>query len=523
MRLELKAEQQGTDVLPSAWRQLVEQNQSGFVVRGDLTAAKEIFLSDLAGVVVADCVEELVKHVRSRGVEPKLSVFGVSALLQNGLVPPPFSEFEGIYNLTTGDVVRITWPKGKPSLDFGVDYPWFADRSRNDGVPDEDKLLELLTLATVRDLDAGGGTGFLMMSSGKDSVALALALAEAGRTDIPGVTYGSGDGDPEPKVAALMCKKLGIEHRTVELPRDPERVAGILTGFFERSARPGADLAQIPYVLATAGAGSPGGVVLDGGGNDAYMGYPVTGKWARKTQLRIRGRRLIDFIQRHIPVDSPLNYVARTRAETVLSGRMIRFHESQTFLPNAANARDYWEAMSRENSDLDLFDFYTLMERYLTPQASAKKHVLSALAIGHEPQVPWCDNDIADYYFNLPEEHRYDKKNGVNKVLLRRMLLKYLDYDSDVIGKHYFTFDGARFVVENKHFVRDEINSCALWDKSGLGQVNNWLDTIEQHPYYYHALLTMLMVSGWHNHSRLLAGATGVDLPDSTVSEAANA
>ena len=503
MLLDLGAVRKTDTEVPLEWREFVAHDGGGLVVRGDDTAATEIFLTDRAGVLVSDRIEELLDRMRAGGDEPVVSPFAVSALISSGLTPPPFSEFAGIYALTMGDVAHVSWDSGRPRLVFSIDYPWFAARSRQDNEPSERKLLDLLTAATLRDLDAAGGGGFLMLSSGKDSAAVALALAEAGRTDIPCVTYSSGPDDPEPPVAADICRRLGLEHRVVTLPHDRQRVAAILTRFFEASPCPGPDLKQIPYVLATAGAGSAGGIVIDGGGNDSYMGYPVTSKYAAKTRLRLRNRRLIDFVQRHIPVDSPVNYIARSRLETVLAGRLPRFHETRLFYPGAVDVRDFWVKLSRDSADLSLFDVYALVERYVTPPTSMRKHLLAARTIGHQASVPWCDREVADYYFNLPEQYRYDRKHGVNKVLLREMLLRYLDYDADKVGKHYFSFEGDRFVAENRELVKSEIDSCALWDRGNLGIVHDWIDAIDRRPLLHHAILTIFMVSGWHNHSRV--------------------
>ncbi len=134
-----------------------------------------------------------------------------------------------------------------------------------------------------------------------------------------------------------------------------------------------------------------------------------------------------------------------------------------------------------------------------------QKQVLAASALGMGASLPWADHAVADYYFNLPEEHRYSARPAKNKLLLRKMLLRYLDYDADAIGKHYFSFDGAGFLARNIEFVRAEIDSCALWDKQGVGLVHSWLDQIDDRPMLYHSLLTLFMVSGWHNHSRHLS------------------
>ncbi len=59
-----------------------------------------------------------------------------------------------------GDVARVSSIENGPTLQFDVDYPWFASRSRNDNIPSERKLLDLLAAAVVRDVDAAAGRGF---------------------------------------------------------------------------------------------------------------------------------------------------------------------------------------------------------------------------------------------------------------------------------------------------------------------------------------------------------------------------
>jgi hypothetical protein len=181
-------------------------------------------------------------------------------------------------------------------------------------------------------------------------------------------------------------------------------------------------------------------------------------------------------------------------------------------MPNAVDTRPYWDEVAAATANMNLFDLFgAVSERHAGPAASIKKHVLAAQAIGHDSALPWCDHEVADYYFNLPQEYRYDLKRGVGKVLVRSMLLRYLDYDAAKIGKHYFSFDGPRFLAENMEFVRSEIDSCALWDKDNLGLVHGWLDKVASRPLLYHSLLTVFMVSGWHNHSRFVTPATSLE------------
>ena len=144
--------------------------------------------------------------------------------------------------------------------------------------------------------------------------------------------------------------------------------------------------------------------------------------------------------------------------------------------------------------------------RHTGPGGTLRKQKLAANAIGMDSALPWCGDEIADYYFNLPESERFDLATGKNKILLRRPLLRYLDYDVDAIGKHYFSFDGAKFIQQNMDLVRGELDECSLWEDGGLPVIHGWLDRIDSRPLLYHALITLFMISGWHNHSRYLNG-----------------
>lgn len=506
MLLEFQADHLGDVVLPAGWESRVRSRPDGLRFTGDRTGFRELFIhcGSKAGAA-ATSLGELLDHLARTDVAVELNPFGISSALHHGLVPFPHTEYKDIYSLSIGDVADLGVRGGSLTIELHNDYPWTEDRSRNDGEPSEERLLELLAASTERQLNDAGNDGFLMLSSGKDSPALALALAECGLEHIPCVTYSSGELDPEPPVAADICRRLGLQHEIVEMSDDPDNTADTLTRFFEASARPGVDLSQIPYVLATDAVTPAQGAVIDGCGNDYYMGYPPTGYDVTKPRFRIRGRAAAVALQRVFPVDSPMNYFARSRAEVTLPGRTMRPHHGRRLYGDAVDTGRFWYDASRETRHLSLMDLYAVINvRYTGPGGSVQKLRLVASSAGMSAALPWCDNDVADYYFNLREPYRYDRETGKNKLLLRKMLHRYLDYDSDAIGKHYFQFDGPGFLERNDEFVRSEIYSCELWEPDGLRLVNKWLDRVESRPLLYHALLTIFMVSGWHNHSRYL-------------------
>ncbi len=491
--------------VPRDWSVYVRPVAAGIEVVGDRTAYRDVYIwHSRDRILISTDLVALLDRLKSFGESARLSTFGLSAMLHNGLVPLPRTAYDDIFLLSMGDTATIVADDNGFSIDFDHTYEWLPQRSTNDRDPDEATLLKFLTASVERQLTESDGPAFLMLSSGKDSPAVALALAEGGFVDVNCVTYSSGDNDPEPPVAAEICRRLGLDHEVIEMPVDPGTTAEIMTRFFEHAPLPGVDLSQIPYVLATSVASGSNryGTVIDGGGNDSYMGYPVKGRDSFKQRYRIRGRRLARTVQRTIRVDSKVNYLARSRVEATLPGRTMRLHHIRRLLPEAEDIGAWWYETSRDARKVDLQTLFAAYnERYLNASQILQKQRLAAAALGLHPSLPWCDNEIADYYFNLPELDRYDAKTGTNKVLLRRMLARYLNYDAETIGKHYFEFDGPAFLTRNMDFVRSEIEGVDIWDERGIRMINKWLDAVTERPFLYHSLLTVFMISGWYNHN----------------------
>lgn len=141
-----------------------------------------------------------------------------------------------------------------------------------------------------------------------------------------------------------------------------------------------------------------------------------------------------------------------------------------------------------------------VLRRQVHPTQVLLKQKLAATAVGMEALLPWCDDDLADYFFNLPRDDRADLDSGEGKLLLRTLLATYLDYDAEAIGKRYFLFDGAEFIEQNMDFVRSEIEASPLWKPSGQVLIDKWLTSLRRRPMLHHAVLTVFMISGWSNH-----------------------
>ena len=473
-------------------------------VVGQTMGMPEIYLYHSQDLVVvgmtAGAVLDRVRHI---GRTPTLSSFGISQFLHHGLVPPPHTEWNELWFLGMGDRCILTSAPQGIDVSFERTYPHLGANSTGMSQPSTSTLLEVLTDATDRQINAAGGDGFLMMSSGKDSASIAVALAEGGHTEIQCVTYRTDPVDTESEIAASTCRRLGLTHRTFDIPANASAVEEELVRFFEGSARPCADLVQIPYALVVGDSGLRAGAVLDGGGNDLYMGIVPSRKFKAMQRLRVRNEAVAQRVERAVPVDSILNYFTRSRVATQLSGRSFRLRDTETFYPDVVDTRPFWAQISDETSDLDPIDLGTAVATSFHDQAAVhlKAHV-AAQAFDMAAEFPYCDSAVVDYLFNLPVPARYDAKSGVTKLLLREMLLETIGYDAEAVGKHYFGFEGDRFLIEHRSFVLSEISACSLWSSDVGSLAASWVDQLERRPLLYHSLLVLFQLSGWHNHSR---------------------
>lgn len=492
----------GPDPLPP-WLKFVRDRA---VIVGEPMGFPEIYLyhsPDL--IVIGTSVGPVIDRLTVLGRTLTLSSFGVSQFLHHGLIPPPYTEWDELWFLGIGAKATLTTMSQGIDLSFERTYPFLEANSKETSLPSTGTLLDLLVAATDRQLSAAGGEGFLMMSSGKDSVSIAVALAEGGHSDIPCVTYRPHPANKENEIASDVCRTLGLKHHTLDLPVDPSVVEDILVRFFEGSPRACGDNAQIPYALALAASGLTTGAVLDGSGSDLYMGY-VPGEGGRKKQrYRLRSEFLARAVERVIPVDSSVNYLTRSRVATGLPGRAFRLPDTKRFYPDAVDTRPWWQSLSTETSEFSNIDLASAVVQLFEDQAAVhlKAHV-AAQAFGIEASLPYCDPELVDYAFDLPLEDRYDSATGVTKILVRRMLYETIDYDAEKVGKHYFGFDGARFLVDHRLFVLSEISECKLWSPSVTALAESWLDRLDRRPFLYHSLLILFQLSGWHNHSRYL-------------------
>ena len=207
--LEVTSDAIGRIEVPACWDSLVAVTTDGLALKGDDTGSRIIYVAVSEDrVLIGLEMSVLLDGLRTRGVRPSISAESLSFFLHDGQVPFPRTLYDGVFALTIGDRGRVKAEGDSLEVTFSLEFPYFSALSREDQEPDANRLLAVLAQATEEML-AGEENALLLLSAGKDSTALALALAEAGRTDVTCVTY-AGVGDDEYVFAARRTCESAI-------------------------------------------------------------------------------------------------------------------------------------------------------------------------------------------------------------------------------------------------------------------------------------------------------------------------
>jgi asparagine synthase (glutamine-hydrolysing) len=475
-------------------------------IRGRPTNAAFRYIHvDGSTIRMSENLGAMERRLHDLGLPITVDPTGITEILMHGLVAVPDSSIDGVMKLASGDTVAATTSGAGITLSASNDFPWVPDKSRRDGVPDTAVLRKLIAAATSDAVGRNDGDAALLLSSGKDSVSVAVGLAEAGLTSVPCFTFRHREDDVEYEYAADLCHRLGLEHHTVPMPDDAETVRRNLMRYFHHAPAPSVDMTVPAYMILAERAGLGHGALLDGSGSDLYMGWRATRANRIKRRFRIRNRTVSNMVRRALPIHSPLNYLTRSEVGSVLQLRLFRPHEIARFYPDAVDVDDRWYELSDREGLEDRVAWLAASPLRLDEAGrTTNKAFLAAEASGKTVELPFADERIAEYYFNLPEGARYDRGTNTIKVLLRDMLAESVDYDPVAMTKSWFGFDATRLLTEHPDWVRDEVLGCELWSSEVEPLFDRLVDVLPRRPFVYHALYALFMVSGWHNHCEYL-------------------
>jgi len=422
---------------------------------------------------------------------------GLSFFLQCSLVPPPQTIYEDIFVLGIGDSVSVSCENDRIRLEFKHVYP-FPNIGRPLNGPDEidlDTLLELIASATISRIDESRPS-FLFHSAGKDSNAVAIALAEAGwQEKVTLVTFRSPRPDnDETEIARSIARKLGFKHRILEMPQllDLKQQDAIVD--FVREMPIMCQDMQIAYPLFSQDIDFRGSNLIDGLGAEAYIGYVLPRQVYRKA-LWFSGFSWLQNIP-YADLVPIVRKISRTRAEwTGFPG--LSFRTSRKLYQPAVSAYPFLKRLSDERRHWDFIDFTGDTRGTMTDsQAFIQKLRNASYVYDCNLVLPWADSELAQYVYSLPEEHVFDRHKRLNKTLLRKLLLERISLDSTALGKKAFGFSLINLWQSNSSFFKQEIENCMYWSGDVAGIVDRLTDQEK---------MDLFFLSAWLNKCKYIS------------------
>ena len=466
-------------------------------VSGDPTCAEPRYFSIIDNkFFVSSDILSVLRARHRHGLEIEVSPVAISHLLHDGFVAQPFTVYKDVFFVSMG--MSATFDDGR--LEFSFDFPFLKPKSAQDQEPDPATLLQVLSDATNRAC-AARPKPLLMLSAGLDSTSLALAVKQAGRDDTLCVTYTEDDDQDEASLAHRLCVRLGLRHETCHLSLESDEVCRLLQSYAAVAPEPCADPALTACVAPIARHADGDTVVLDGSGNDSYFWKPP--RQLDLAKLRLGWNRLpgLRRIRRALPMHFPYERLLSSPLEQLLfTGPYLRHCDTRIFYPASIDTHGAW--LERFNQLAIPFEEMrsSVRSAFMGPAAHMMKARNAALLVGASARFPWTDHEVANYCFNLPADHRFDRASSRNKVIIREMLSRFVDYDEKAIGKRSFRFDKRRFIERNLDFCRNEVLNCTLWEPAIEVSLRRFISAFIRGARTENALLTLLMVSLWHNH-----------------------
>lgn len=438
------------------------------------------------------------------GVALRASTTGLSFMLQSGLVPPPFTVYEHLYLIGSGDQCELVTQGKQLVPQFSYQYP-FARAATPPARQAEsvDHYLELLAQATISRVNGSEPT-FLFHSAGKDSNTVALALAEAGWQDrVELITQRSGGKSDESQISQKIARQLGFKHRILEeittFDADLQRA---IDSFQQGAPLPCLDPLSLVYALYPSQCPDLRKAnIIDGGGNDRYLHILPTKKDHRTLKnARLSLWPVSQAARRVIPSHHGLMSLLSTPAER-FGLRGFSYRDACRILPDCEDALPYWLEQSRLRADWDVIDFKTDVKgRYVAAEMHIRKARNAADAWGSNLILPHADAAVVDYCRALPEARLFDAVARRNKVFMRDILKDRLQLDSDALGKLGFSYNSKAVVVQNWNWIETTILRCPAWNAQGIQSLTALLKkpALARDSHASRLVLRLFLLSGWY-------------------------
>ncbi|MGE0211548.1 MAG: asparagine synthase (glutamine-hydrolyzing) [Parvibaculaceae bacterium] len=410
----------------------------------DRLGKKPLYYGVIGGCFVA--ASEL-KSVQALGLELRLEVAAVHALMQYFYIPDPLSIYSGIQKLLPGHNVTIPLPLSAEVSTSLVaarqrkywDFAAVAATRRGSPRDAEQEIREALTVAVKERMIADVPLGSFL-SGGIDS-SLVTAVMQTNSTE-PVHTFSIGfenSAFDEADHARAVSKHLGTRHE--ELTVTHQDAMAVIPDLQTIYCEPFADSSQIPTYLLCKLARRHVTVALSGdGGDEVFGGYAMydraAQRWRDITRVPLLARRGLSVLEQII---SPA--IAALEDRFRYGGRIagaLRQYSAVDFDTFYTTLNNHWHpadptagvltASTKCFSGLDLggpvaHAMAIDARRYLVGDILVKVDRAS-MANSLEVRSPLLDHRLIEAAWRLPLDRKWAPGRG--KIILREILGEYL-------------------------------------------------------------------------------------------------
>lgn len=373
--------------------------------------------------------------------------------LQYSSVPEPYSIYEGVFKLKSGNLLTLDIRSGKHSTESWVDQLEEVDAFDTEKEV-VDRLNDLLISSVRLQMQADVPTG-AFLSGGIDSSTVAAVMQSLSSKKIETFTIGFEEkAFNEANFARDVANHIGSNHH--ELYVGEKDLLAVVPQLSQIYSEPFSEASQIPTFLVSKVARQKVTVSLSGdGGDELFCGYWryhfANSLWNKIRLMPAVPRRTISNLLGSIPYSvwafllSPLrfrkgdygkalNYPDRllkllewikAKSPEELYQRFIMIHNSRVhkFIPDFEEPETFFSNFRMNGQNY--YDYMMTCDQHTyLPNNNLTKVDRAAMAVSLETRVPLLDPRIVSFARSLPLDYKI--RNGNDKWVLRQVLYRYV-------------------------------------------------------------------------------------------------
>lgn len=312
-------------------------------------------------------------------------------------------------------------------------YRHNSESYKGTSLVDTNFLLEKLIFSIKNSCNLSQKEPLLLLSDGKDSMGIALALSRMGiqcRT----LTFLRNSDDALKKFIKSVAQKLN--HKPYFMTVEEIQSNFVKEEFIDSCKymdNPVLDQGFLFFLLGSKlffknnNLDPSRFVIIDGLGNDEHFGYIPSNSQLISFKFSKLG------LWKLLPSSLPFfRWFIRSPSESHgdLSALAAFFPFGSSF-----DLNKYFSLIPKSLEPTEFVDFRAFSRgSFHDHQCMMEKTIVTAKYLGSQVAFPWADKAIAEYCFNLPLQEKFNFKSSTNKILLRKLLKEKIGWNQEKRG-----------------------------------------------------------------------------------------